>query len=121
MNRPVVNPDRPDTWEIQLKDGTNLLGRGDSADFKVADASVSTSHCQIIVNDGTVTLNDLGSTNGTFINGTQVKEVQLQDGRKIRLGRIEMVFHSDAPTPTEPPAAPRLRVSYMHVAETLAP
>ncbi len=124
MNRLVVNPDRPDTWEIQLKDGTNLLGRSDAVDFKVADASVSSSHCQIIVTngDGSVTINDLGSTNGTFINDTRVTEAQLQDGQKIRLGGIEMIFHADAPQPAVSSTAPRLRLSGLaHASEPASP
>ena len=111
MNRLVVNPNRPDTWEIQLKDGENLLGRSDAVDFKIGDGSVSSSHCQIIVNDGAVSIQDLGSTNGTFINGAPVQVAGLQNGQTIRLGNIEMIFYADAPAPAAPPAAPRLRVT----------
>ena len=122
MNRLVVNPDRPNTWEIQLKDGINRLGRSDSADFTVADPSVSSSHCEITVTDGTVRLNDLGSTNGTFVNGTQVTDAQLEDGHKIRLGGIEMVFHAATPKPDALTTAPRLKISGLatHAAEPTA-
>src|SRR5258708_12238181 len=125
MNRLVVNPDRPDTWEIQLKNGTNRLGRGDAADFKISDVSVSGSHCQIVVSDGSVSIQDLGSTNGTFINGEQFRETKLQNGQTIRLGGVEMIFYADAPQSPAPimapPPPPQLRVSGIHAPEQTSP
>ena len=122
MNRLVVNPGRPDAWEIQLKDGANRLGRGDAGDFKIPDASVSGSHCQIVVSDSSASIQDLGSTNGTFINGAPIQEAKLQDGQTIRLGGVEMMFHSDEPQPAAVPAAPRLRLSGMvHAPEQTSP
>ena len=115
MNRLVVNPNGPDSWEIQLKEGANHLGRSDATDFQIPDGSVSSSHCRILVSNGEVSIQDLGSTNGTFINGAQTQEAKLQNGQAIRLGNIEMIFHADAPQPATAPAAPtagvRLRVS----------
>jgi len=134
MNRLVVNPNRPDSWEIQLRDGVNQLGRGDASDFKIADGSVSSSHCRIVVSDGSVSIQDLSSTNGTFINGTRVLADKLENGQTIRLGNIEMAFFADAPSqpatapsapvaaPTATATAPRLRVSGLgHAPETAAP
>jgi hypothetical protein len=125
MNRLVVNPNGPDSWEIQLKEGANHLGRGDATDFQIPDPSVSTSHCQIHVSGGDVSIQDLGSTNGTFINGAPTTEAKLQHGQTIRLGNIEILFHGATRPPEAiapavaaapaPPPAPaggvRLRVS----------
>ncbi|HZI33066.1 MAG TPA: FHA domain-containing protein, partial [Candidatus Binatia bacterium] len=77
MNRLIINPNRPDSWEIQLKEGANRLGRSDDADFKIADGSVSSSHCTFLVANGDVTIQDLGSTNGTFINGRSIQTAKL--------------------------------------------
>ncbi len=123
MNRLVVNPSKPDAWEIQLRDGVNQFGRGDASDFQIADSSVSGSHCRIVVNDGTVSIQDLGSTNGTFINGAKVQEQAIQDGQTIRLGNVEMLFYADAPKPAAAPAgAPRLRVTLTsHAPEPAVP
>jgi Inner membrane component of T3SS, cytoplasmic domain len=124
MNRLVVNPNRPDTWEIELKEGTNHLGRGNDTDFKIADAPVSSSHCQILVSNGEVSIQDLGSTNGTFINGAPAQAATLQNGQAIRLGNVEMIFCADAPQPAAPAEpstprpAPRLRVSVSSQAQT---
>lgn len=128
MNRLVVNPNRPDSWEIQLKEGANRLGRGDGTDFKIADASVSSLHCQIMVNNGEVAIEDLGSTNGTFLNGAPAHNAILQNGQTVRLGGVEMIFYADTPQPEVPaePSAPRptprLRVSFSgHAKEEAAP
>jgi len=111
MNRLVVNPARADAWEIELKPGVNRLGRGDANDFKIVDASVSGSHCQIVVNDGLATIQDLGSTNGTFINGARIQNAKLENGQKIHLGGAEMIFCSETEPPAVSPATARIRVS----------
>ena len=49
MPRLVVNPGSPNTWEIPLAEGTVSLGRHDTNNVQVNDASVSGSHCQITV------------------------------------------------------------------------
>ncbi len=96
MPRLVVNPGSPTAWEIQLKPGANFIGRGFANDFKITDPSVSGSHCQVTVGEAGVTIKDLGSTNGTFINRTQVKDAALQDGQILHLGGVQMAFYSDA-------------------------
>src|SRR5437899_1434263 len=113
MPRLVINPGTPSTWEIQLRPGTNLLGRGFANDFKIDDPSVSSSHCQIVVQNGAAFIKDLGSTNGTYVNRTPVTETNLHPGQTIHLGGVEMIFQGDAPetvTVTEPEflAAPPL-------------
>src|SRR5450432_1920924 len=103
MHRLVVNPNTPQAWEIQLKPGENFLGRGFANDCKFDDASVSGSHCRILINDGAVVIKDLGSTNGTFVNRAPVQETSLENGQAIRLGTVEMVFLSEsAPASSSP-------------------
>jgi hypothetical protein len=97
MARLLINPGSPTAWEIQLKPGTNLLGRGFANDFKITDPSVSGSHCQIVVEGGQIVIKDLGSTNGTFVNRAPVKEAVLSDKQTIHLGGVEMAFFSDLP------------------------
>ncbi|HSU57417.1 MAG TPA: FHA domain-containing protein [Candidatus Dormibacteraeota bacterium] len=95
MPRLVINPGTPSAWEIQLRPGTNRLGRGFDNDFKIDHGSVSTSHCQIIVENGDARLKDLGSTNGTFVNRAPVSEAPLQSGQTIHLGGVELLFQGD--------------------------
>jgi hypothetical protein len=97
MPRLVINPGTPQAWEIQLKPGTNFLGRGASNDFKIEDGSISGSHCQIIVADGATTIKDMGSTNGTYVNRSKVMESRLESGQPLRLGSVDMIFYTDGP------------------------
>src|SRR5579859_1672539 len=97
MARLVVNPGSPGAWEIQLKPGANCIGRGSTNDFTVADPSVSTSHCRVVVGEDSTSIKDLGSTNGTFINRAGITEAQLESGQTIHLGAVEMVYYADAP------------------------
>src|ERR1022692_4438256 len=98
MVRLIVQPGSPTAWEIKLKAGANSLGRNPANDFKLDDPSVSGAHCHIVVQDGNAVIKDLGSTNGTYVNRSAVKEAALQPGQTIHLGSLEMMFHSDAPT-----------------------
>jgi pSer/pThr/pTyr-binding forkhead associated (FHA) protein len=109
MHRLVVNPDTSQAWEIPLKPGENFIGRGFANDFKIEDASVSSSHCKVVVNDGTVMIADLGSTNGTFVNHALVQQATLQSGQPVRMGSVEMIFYS-GPSPATPPQAPPMVV-----------
>jgi hypothetical protein len=97
MPRLVVNPGAPGAWEIQLKPGATLIGRGFANDFKLTDASVSSSHCQVLVENGRTAIKDLGSTNGTFVNGARVTEAVLQAGQTIHLGGVPLAFYADGP------------------------
>lgn len=117
-SRLVVNPGSPQQWEIPLRVGTMRLGRGADNDFQVPHPSVSGSHCQITVNEKETLIRDLGSTNGTFVQGTPVIEAALENGQSIRLGDVAMVFYSTGPAPgTVVPAAPEPQTA----STTLAP
>ena len=77
----------------QLKNGSNVIGRGQEAEFRVADTGVSRRHLEITW-DGTVAmLADLGSTNGTTVNGSAVQNWQLADGDMVRAGSSNIVVH----------------------------
>ncbi len=77
------------------------MGRGFANDFKIEDASVSSSHAEVLVNGNSVTVRDLGSTNGTFVNRAPVTNVPLQPGQWLRLGGVEMLFEAEAQTTAE--------------------
>jgi len=112
MARLVVQPGKPGASEINLKPGVNSFGRGPANDFKLDDPSVSGSHCQIVIGSGGAVIKDLGSTNGTYVNRSPVKEAVLQSGETIHLGGLEMMFYGDAPAALPvaqaAPAAPAL-------------
>jgi Protein of unknown function (DUF3662)/Inner membrane component of T3SS, cytoplasmic domain len=81
------------TYELQTP--VTLLGRGTDCDLRLVDPGVSRHHSELRVEDGQVVLVDLGSTNGTFVNGQPVRRVALVDGTTVTLGRTTMIFRQD--------------------------
>lgn len=63
-----------------------VLGRSVEAEFQVEDDGISRKHAKVICDEGRFTLMDLGSTNGTFINGNRIDVSPLRDGDKIQIG-----------------------------------
>ena len=77
---------------------TTVIGRGDDADIVLDDPGVSRRHAEIRVTaDGphlAATLRDLGSTNGTFVDGERITATQLVEGSAVTLGRTRAVYRS---------------------------
>ena len=95
MARLIMHPDTPRARVIALKVGSNSIGRGGNNDVVVDDPSVSTSHCEVTVSDGAARLRDLGSTNGTFVNGAPVTDITLAPRQTLRLGGVPFTFEID--------------------------
>jgi hypothetical protein len=77
-----------------LKQGSNVVGRGQDADFRLPDTGVSRRHLEITWDGQSATLADIGSTNGSTVNGTPVQTWQLADGDVIRVGHSSLVFRT---------------------------
>lgn len=75
-----------------------VIGRGDEADVVLDDPGISRRHAEIrVTTDGphlAATLTDLGSTNGTYVDGDLARSVSLQDGSTITLGRTRATYRS---------------------------
>ncbi|MST93801.1 MAG: FHA domain-containing protein [Pedosphaera sp.] len=82
----------------ELKAEITTVGRIEDNIFQVPDPSVSSHHCEIRLKGGEVTVKDLGSTNGSYINGHQITEAVLKPSQILRLGQIEIRFESNLPT-----------------------
>lgn len=80
--------------EHVLRKGVTRLGRGADSDIRIDDPGVSRHHADIIIGNSAM-LRDLGSTNGTFVDGVQVSQTTLRDGSTIRLGSTTLTFRSD--------------------------
>ena len=73
--------------EYLLKVGVNTLGRHINNDILITDESASRYHAEIECQGNVITLRDLGSTNGTFINGKRSSEInEIKAGDQIRIG-----------------------------------
>jgi hypothetical protein len=80
----------------ELKVDKTTIGRVEDNTFQIAEPSVSSHHCEILLKGSDVVVHDLDSTNGTFINGEKVGESVLKPGQILRLGQIEMRLETDA-------------------------
>ena len=65
------------------------MGRAPRADFVVDAPLVSRLHCRLTLQDNGVLVEDLDSTNGTFVNGSRVRKSLLASGDVLRVGRME--------------------------------
>jgi pSer/pThr/pTyr-binding forkhead associated (FHA) protein len=81
----------------ELKVDKTTIGRVEDNTFQIAEPSVSSHHCEILVRGNDVVVKDLNSTNGSFINGEKITEAPLKIGQILRLGQIEMRLETDVP------------------------
>src|SRR5436190_23824555 len=73
-----------------------VLGRAPDVDFVLEDVGISRRHCRVRPEGAGFVVEDLGSRNGTLVNGNRVQLHALVDGDVLRTGGVEMVFRSDA-------------------------
>lgn len=83
---------------FRLLPGTlKTMGRAPRADFVVDAALVSRVHCRFTLSQrNELELEDLGSTNGTFVNGKKVGKATLSDGDKLTVGRVQFVANAES-------------------------
>lgn len=77
---------------IQLQKGATTIGRGKSAHIIINDTSVSRIHAKITWDGSTATIEDLSSTNGTWVNSHKITHNKLIDNSKIKIGETEIIF-----------------------------
>ena len=77
-----------DGLEVALDRDWLVIGRGRGADVVLAEATISRAHAAIGVEAGGFFVQDLGSTNGTMVNGSKIERQELKSGDEIRMGRL---------------------------------
>lgn len=80
--------------DFRLVDGKNTMGTAADCDVVLTDPYLSSKHAVIRHENGTFTLSDLDSTNGTFVNERRISRMDIIDNDKVRLGRTELKFKS---------------------------
>lgn len=74
----------------ELNTDRTTIGRVEDNTFQIADPSVSSHHCEVLLQGSEVLIRDLNSTNGSFINGEKISETILKPGQTLRLGQVEL-------------------------------
>jgi pSer/pThr/pTyr-binding forkhead associated (FHA) protein len=96
----------------ELTADRTTVGRIEDNAFQIAEQSISSHHCEVLLRGGDVVIKDLDSTNGTFINDEKITEGVLKPGQTLRLGQVELRIETGtagAPTksaPSMPPVPP---------------
>jgi len=105
----VANNSETAISRIDLQPGINTFGRAEGNHHVIPHGSVSSRHGEIIFNEGTISVRDLGSTNGTFIDDKAIQYDNLAHGQRLRFGAVEFVV--EAPELMAAPRTGALRVN----------
>ena len=94
MHKLLIKQGNATALTLTLASGVNRVGRNPAGDICLDDSTVSTRHCEIVVLDDDVFVRDVGSTNGTFIDGQRIAEAVLLPGQKLHVGAVEMTVEA---------------------------
>lgn len=90
--------------QIPLKEGITVIGRRPDCDVRVPIMRVSRKHCRIVFKGGKATIQDLGSTNGTFVNDDRIMEREITAGDVLTVGAVKFTLQVDGkPKEIAPP------------------
>jgi DNA-binding CsgD family transcriptional regulator len=78
----------PSVWAYPVTDGAHRLGRGSECEVRLSHTSVSRVHARLEFRDGLLSLEDLQSRNGTFVNQSRVSECSLAVGDELRVAAV---------------------------------
>ena len=85
-----------------MEQPVTTVGRGDENDLVIDDRGVSRQHCRFVLHHGRVVLEDLDSTNGTFVGGERIRSRTLDEGVLVNLGhQVKLRFAFLAPEEKE--------------------
>ncbi|HKE64650.1 MAG TPA: DUF3662 and FHA domain-containing protein [Micromonosporaceae bacterium] len=89
--RLIANDGR--TYPLSI--GSTVIGRGDQANLRLPDVGISRRHARLDYDGSQVVLTDLGSTNGSMVNGQRISAVALNPGDMIQIGTTTLTFRVD--------------------------
>lgn len=99
MPKMIVSIDGVVIKEVQLTKERTTLGRRPYNDVVIDNLAVSGEHAALQMVGNDVTLEDLNSTNGTYVNGKAIKKQLLQNGDTVEVGKYKIKFVNEAETP----------------------
>jgi predicted component of type VI protein secretion system len=81
--------------ELTLKKSRFVLGRQEGVQIRLNSASISRQHCEFVVDDAGITIKDLGSSNGTYVNKRRITQTVLAAGDLVSVGNHVLVVRMD--------------------------
>ncbi|MBM4040510.1 MAG: FHA domain-containing protein [Planctomycetes bacterium] len=81
-----------------------VVGRSADSVIQIHDAKISRHHCEIRATPDGYFVRDLGSKNGTYVNGARVAEARLRNGDRLQIGLAHLLFRCEEPEPERPEA-----------------
>lgn len=91
----LISADKTEQTVIPLTEKVTTVGRTPANHIRVSDGAASRKHCLIKAVGSSYTLVDLGSANGTVVNGARVKECELSHDDRIQIGKTVLVFKEE--------------------------
>jgi pSer/pThr/pTyr-binding forkhead associated (FHA) protein len=97
---------RTDATSLRLIDGVTSIGRHDDCLIRIRSSQVSRRHCELFENNGRLIVRDLGSSNGTYVNGKRIESQQvLNAGDVITVGGVTLRIDADTEAALSAPPA----------------
>jgi pSer/pThr/pTyr-binding forkhead associated (FHA) protein len=94
----LIETSAPDRKEVPVTKEEFLIGRGPDCDLRLGSSEVSRHHCLLRVRGEEVTVSDLGSSNGTYLNGQRVRsQAILLNGDELRVAAFRFVLELNRP------------------------
>jgi pSer/pThr/pTyr-binding forkhead associated (FHA) protein len=72
-----------------------IIGRSSTADWTIESHEVSRQHIRIAQADGECSVTDMGSHNGTYLNGLKIRSATLKEGDSIQIGNVTFIFQEN--------------------------
>ena len=91
----LLSRERGESRRFPLTHDVVTMGRGEGCDLRIPLGDVSRKHCSLVRSDDGLMIQDIGSSNGTFVNGKKVREAALRAGDQIRVGSLRFVVQID--------------------------
>lgn len=104
MLKLIISQDSKIQSEFEITANTTTLGRHKDNDVCIDNLSVSGYHAHILNIAGDCFLEDLNSSNGSYVNGNLIKKYALKDGDEIKIGKYQITYLNDSASSTSPAA-----------------
>lgn len=114
MAKLIISRDAQVVQEVELGAGRMTIGRHPHSDIVIAHQAVSGQHAAITSSAGEATLEDLGSSNGTFVNGQRITQTRLADRDRVTIAAYQIEYVAGAVLPEEPASELAARIEVLN-------